>query len=139
MKAFEFPDITSADIAFIAYGKDLNEMFANSGLAMSEVMVDTSQVSQDECREIRVSGIDMKSLMFNFLNAVLVIVDSEGIVFSRFDVDVNEAGISLSARCFGQKVSGEMETRTEVKAATYHQMSIEKDAGLWKARVILDI
>ena len=43
MKKFEYIDITTADVAFVAYGKDLNELFENAALAMFEVMVNTKK------------------------------------------------------------------------------------------------
>jgi SHS2 domain-containing protein len=141
MKKFEFPDITTADVAFIAYGKDLNEVFENSALAMSEVMVNTKDVKPVIEKNISAKGIDLKSLLFNFLNEILVLVDSEGIVFSKFNVRVDEKSLTLDASCFGEKVNEKMETKTEVKAATYHKMIMEKDhkTKTWKSQVILDI
>jgi SHS2 domain-containing protein len=53
MEKFKFVDITTADVAFDAYGKTLSEIFSNSALAMFEVMVDTSQIAQNEKREIK--------------------------------------------------------------------------------------
>lgn len=135
----EFPDITTADVAFVAHGKTLGEAFENSALAMFEIMVNTKDVKPRVERKLMAKGIDLKSLMFNFLNEMLVIVDSEGMVFSKFVVKVNEKEFTLSASCFGEKVSDKMETRTEVKAATYHKMDISRNEKGWKAMVILDI
>lgn len=138
-KNIEFPDITTADVAFIARGKSLNQAFENSALAMFEIMVNTKDVKPKVEKKIKAKGIDLKSLMFNFLNELLVLVDSKGMVFSNFKIKVNEKNFTLVASCFGEKVSEKMETRTEVKAATYHQMAIEKEKKGWKAQVILDI
>jgi SHS2 domain-containing protein len=57
MEKFKFVDITSADVAFEAYGKDLNELFANAALAMFEVMINTKLIM------IRILSRDM-SLFF---------------------------------------------------------------------------
>ena len=139
MKKFEFVDITTADIAFIAYGKTLDELFANAALAMFEVMVDTKQIEQKVEKEVKVNGNDLESLMFNWLNEFLVFVDSENLVFSKFEVKVDEKNLELEAKCYGEKINPEKhEVKAEVKAATYHQMEIKKNES-WKARVILDI
>lgn len=139
VKKFEFVDITTADVAFAAYGRNLNELFANAALAMFEVMINTKQVKQKICREIKVSGNDLLSLMFSWLNELLVFVDSENLAFSKFEVAVNEKEFSLNAQCFGEKINREKhETRTVVKSATYHQLEIKKNK-FWKAQVILDI
>lgn len=138
-KGIEFPDITTADVAFIAHGKSLDEAFENSALAMFEVMVKTKDVKPKIEKKIKAKGIDLKSLMFNFLNELLIMVDSESMVFSKFKVVVDEKKFTLVASCFGEKVSDKIETRTEVKAATYHKMDISRNAKGWKAMVILDI
>jgi SHS2 domain-containing protein len=139
MKKFEFVDITTADVAFEAYGKDLNELFSNSALAMFEVMVNTKQIKQKVEKQVEVKGNDLQSLMFNWLNKLLVFVDSENLAFSDFKTEVNEKNFTLNAVCKGEKIDNKKhETRTAVKACTYHQMKIEKNR-IWKARVILDI
>ena len=140
MKKFEFVDITTADVAFRAYGKDLNELFENSALAMFEVMINTKQVKPKIKRKIEVKGNDLQSLMFSWLNELLVFVDSEGLVFSDFKVEVREKDFILNAVCKGEKIDPKKhETRTAVKAATYHQMEIKKVNNKWQAQVILDI
>jgi SHS2 domain-containing protein len=140
MKKFEFVDITTADTAFIAYGKDLNELFANAALAMFEVMINTKQIKPKVSRKMKVDGIDIKSLMFNWLNELLVFVDSENIAFSQFDVKVNEKKLKLEAVCKGEEMDRKRhETRTHVKACTYHLMEIKKVKNIWQTQVILDI
>jgi SHS2 domain-containing protein len=139
MKKFEFIDITTADVAFVAYGKDLNELFTNAALAMFEVMINTRQVKPEVERKVRIEGNDLQSLMFNWLNELLIFVDSENLAFSKFDVKVDEKNLKLEAICKGEEINREKhETRTHVKAATFHQMEIKKNK-FWKARVILDI
>ncbi len=140
MKKFEFIDITTADTAFVAYGKNLNELFANAALAMFEVMVNTKQIKPTITRKVKVKGNDLQSLMFDWLNELLIYVDSENLVFSDFKAKVDEKRFSLSAECKGEKINQEKhETRTAVKSATYHKLEIKKEKNLWKAQVILDI
>lgn len=139
MKKFEFVDITTADVAFIAYGKDLNELFANSALAMFEVMISTKKVKPKVKKKVKVSGNDLQSLMFDWLNELLIYVDAENLAFSDFKVKVDGKNFKLRATCSGEKIDREKhETRTMVKAATYHKMKVEKN-GIWKAQVIVDI
>lgn len=139
MKKFEFVDITTADVCFLAYGKDLNELFANAALAMFEVMVNTKQIEPKIEKKVKVEGNDLQSLMFNWLNELLVFVDAENLAFSQFDVVVDEKKMKLEAVCKGEEINREKhETKTHVKAATYHKMEIKKNEE-WKAQVIVDI
>jgi SHS2 domain-containing protein len=139
MEKYKFIDITTADVAFEAYGKDLNELFANAALAMFEVMINTKQVEPKIERKVKAEGNDLQSLMFNWLNSLLVFVDSENLAFSEFKVKVDEKNFKLEGICKGEEMNREKhETRTHVKACTYHQMEIKKNKN-WKARIILDI
>jgi SHS2 domain-containing protein len=139
MKKFEFVDITTADTAFVAYGKDLNELFENAAIAMFEVMINTKQIKPKVERKVKLTGNDLQSLMFNWLNNLLLFVDSESLAFSDFKTEVDGKKFTLNAVCKGEKIDPKKhETRTAVKACTYHQMKVEKN-GIWKARVILDI
>ncbi len=140
MEKFKFLDISTADVAFEAYGKTLDELFANSALAMFEVMVDTSKVEKRMEKKINVEGEDLESLMFNWLNELLYWYGAEGLVFSHFDVKVYRENFKLEAKVFGEKIDPERhEVKTEVKAATYHKLKVWNEDGIWKARVILDI
>jgi SHS2 domain-containing protein len=139
MEKFKFVDITSADVAFEAYGKDLNELFANAALAMFEVMINTKQVEPRIKKEIFVRGNDLQSLLFNWLNELLIFVDAENLAFSEFDVKIDEKNLELKAICKGEFINrSKHETKTHVKACTYHEMEIRKNK-IWKSRVILDI
>jgi len=139
MKKFEFIDITTADVAFEAYGESLDELFANAALAMFEVMINTKKVEPKIEKKIEVEGNDLQSLLFNWLNELLVFYGAENLAFSKFEVKIDEKNLKLEASCYGEEINLEKhETKTEVKACTYHQMKVEKNE-FWKARVILDI
>jgi SHS2 domain-containing protein len=140
MKKFEFVDITTADVAFRAYGKNLNELFSNSALAMFDVIIDTKKVKPKVSKKIKIRGNDIQSLMFDWLNELLVFVDGDKLAFSEFDVKVDEKDFKLNAICRGEKMdSKKHELRTGVKSATYHKMEIKREKELWVSQVILDI
>lgn len=140
MKKFEFIDITTADAAFIAYGKDLNELFRNAAFAMYEVMINLNQIEPRIKKEIEVKANDLISLMFNWLNELIFYIDAENLVFSEIDVKVDEKNFKLKALCKGEEINSEKhETKAHIKACTYHKLEIKKENNIWKARVILDI
>jgi SHS2 domain-containing protein len=140
MKRYEYPYITTSDICFKAYGKTLSEMFANAGLALMDVTVDVSRVKGKVERKIEASGRDLESLMFNWLTELIFHIDSEGLAFSRIEVEVDEKSLKLRARAWGEEIDPERHhSKTHVKAATYHKMEIRKERGEWTGQVILDV
>jgi len=139
MKKFEFLDITTADACFRAYGKNLNVLFENSALAMFEIMVNTKQIEPKVERKIKAKAQDLQGLLFEWLNELLVFYGAENLAFSKFEVDLDEKSLELKAKVWGEKINPEKhETKSEVKAATYHKMEIKKNKE-WKAQVIVDI
>lgn len=140
MRKFEFIDITTADVCFIAYGKDLNELFSNAALAMFETIIDTKKVESKVKKVLEIKGEDMKSLLFDWLNELIFYHGSENLAFSKFDVKVDKNNFKLKAICWGEEIDLQKhDIRTEVKATTYHKMKIEKVKDEWKTRVILDV
>lgn len=140
MKKFEFLGFATADVCFRAYGATLDEVFANAALAMFETMVETKDVAPRVTKDVEVMGEDLTSLMFNWLNELLFYVDVDGLMFSEFDAKVDEKRMTLSAKASGEQIDFQKhETKTDVKACTYHDMKIEKRDGKWMAQVILDV
>ncbi len=139
MKKFEFLDITTADACFRAYGKNLNELFANSALAMFEIMINTKQIGLVVEKSVEAKAKDLQGLLFEWLNELLVFYGAENLAFSKFEVKIDEKNLELKAKVWGEKINPEKhETKAEVKAATYHRMEIKKNKE-WKAQVIIDI
>jgi SHS2 domain-containing protein len=137
---FRFLDITTADVAFEAYGKTLNKVFANSALALFEIMVNTSHVEPKRKKKLEIRGHDIKSLFFNWLSELIFLSDSEHMVFSKFSVKIDQETLVLKAECYGEKIKPRKhELRTEVKAATYHKMKVEKTTAGWISQAIVDI
>jgi len=137
---FEFFDVT-ADAGFKSYGSTLEEAFENAALAMFEVMTDTCSIKHKIKKEIEVKSEDEYALLYDWLSEFLVILDSEFIVFSKFDVKIekNGEGYILKGTAWGEEFdSKKHEIRAEVKAVTYHLMKIKKNNG-YMTQVILDI
>src|SRR5690348_303283 len=75
-----------ADIGFRAYGNSLEELFANCAHALISIVFDPSEVASKEHWKLNAEGIDMESLLVNWLNEVLYYVDTVRIAFRSFDV-----------------------------------------------------
>jgi len=144
-KKFRFLDIATADMAFEAFGATLNELFENCALAMEEVMTDTSNVNPEREVSINIKARDLQSLLFDFLSELIYYKDTEGLVFSKFVVEITKGKdvYSLKGKAFGEKWRRtKHEIRTEVKAVTYNQMIIEQlheNGEKWHAQVVLDV
>ncbi|HIC98308.1 MAG TPA: archease [Pyrodictiaceae archaeon] len=141
-KPFEFEEHT-ADVLIKAYGRTLEEAFANAARAVFEVITDTNKVEPRECRKVEIEGFDLENALYRWLEEFLIYFDSEGLVFSKFDVDKIERTAEgyrvIGIGCGEQFDPEKHEHRTIVKAITYAQMSIERVDGLWRIRFVVDI
>jgi len=142
MKRFEFFEHT-ADAYIAAYGKDLVEAFENAALAMFETMTETEKVEPKIEEEIRVEGFDEKSLLYNWLEALLVKFELKGILYSKFkiiNIEKTSNGFRLLAKAWGEPFNPEKHLqKVGVKAVTYHRMEISEQDGKVVVKFILDI
>ena len=72
---YEFLEHT-ADTKFKSYGNDLNEVFENAALAFTEVITDPESVKKEVKKEFTVQAEDLKSLLYDFLEELLVMHES---------------------------------------------------------------
>jgi len=138
VKRFEFLEHT-ADVGIIAYGPSLEEAFANAAYAMFTLVADLDGVRDQVCREIEVQAEDRESLVVSWLNELLYLLDTEGIIFKKFDVTAL-AESSLKAKACGEILDLERHSiRGGVKAATYYMLRIARDNNRYSVQVIFDI
>ena len=137
---FEFFDVT-ADVGYRAYGGCLEEVFENAALAMFEVITDTTKIEPKIEKKIDVESEDEYALLYDWLTELLVIYDSEYLVFSKFEVRIGKKNgeYFLNGIVWGEELNPDVhESRDEVKAVTYHLMDVKKKDG-YMIQVILDI
>jgi SHS2 domain-containing protein len=132
---YEFIEHT-ADIGIKAYGRSLNESFANAALAMFEVMTDVSKVEPVGEYEVRVKAENMENLLVDWLGELLFLHETQDVLLSEFDVEIDN--LSLDARVRGETLDREKhELKDDVKAITYHMLEVNEEEGFVK--VLLDI
>jgi SHS2 domain-containing protein len=128
-----------SDVGFEAYGATLEELFANAALAMYSFMTDVEEIEEAEEREVTVQAEDLYSLMFDWLDELLFLFESESLVMKHFEMTVNESEFSITGTCQGGKFDPERhEAGIIIKAVTYNMMEVKKNAQ-WHARVVLDV
>lgn len=125
MKKYEYFEAT-ADIGLRAYGNDLNEAFENAGLAIFNIISDTSLIIPERKIEFEVASEDDVSLLYDFLEELLFYHETEFMLFSRFDVEIDEK-FHLKALIYGEEIDwNRHERKTEIKAITFHKMEVNK-------------
>jgi SHS2 domain-containing protein len=142
LKKFRLLDYMS-DALVQSYGRTLEEGFSNAASAMTAVMVDLRRVSPTRLtREVVVNGFDEQSLLYNWLEEVLVKKDIDQEIFRSSKVKIKRTpkGFSLRGTLHGESVDARRHIfKRDVKAVTYHEMRITKKDGTFILRFLLDL
>ena len=138
----------TADMGIRVTGSDVNEIFTNAAEAMFEVMVDSKPglipsitvPVQIKTSQIDSSGVKpMEHLLVKWLQELLFIFETRHLVLSRFYIDeISDNNLEGAAK--GLKFdTNRHKQKCQIKAVTYHQLSLEKKDDGWHAQVIFDI
>ena len=117
----------------------MEEAFALAAEALMSIIADPATVAPVESRAIILPGMDEERLLVRWLGEVLWLYDGTGFVSSRFAVSrATPAG--LAAQAYGEPVDPLRHSlRLDVKAVTYHGVSVKRAPGLCEVRAFLDI
>ena len=141
-KRFEFLEHT-ADVYVAAYGRTLEEALENAALATFETMTDTKKVEPKAEDEIEVEGHDEQSLLYNWLEELIVRFETTENLYSLFEISPIEKGpdgLRMKAKIWGEPFNPNKHSqKVGIKAITYHQMEILKKPKDVTVKFILDI
>ena len=129
----------TADLGLRIRAPDLDTLFAEAGRALFAAIVeDPDSVLSRQQLQINLTDDDRELLFFDWLKELLYHFDSQHLLFSRFQVQVGDAG--LRATAWGEPLDENRHVLLhEVKAITYHGLTVEQADDGWLAEVIVDI
>jgi SHS2 domain-containing protein len=128
-----------ADLGIEAYGKTLSEAFEQAACGLTSVILDPDSVLPAESMPVRIEAGDQQQLLVRWLTEVLYLYD--GLKFAPREFKIGR----LSARLLEARVRGEPynlgrhTARLDVKAITYHQLTIRTRPSACWLQVFLDI
>ncbi|MEM4714159.1 MAG: archease [Candidatus Nanoarchaeia archaeon] len=136
-------NLVTADIAFEAFGKNLNELFTNSAMALTTTMADLKTISPKTKKIIKLQNTDLSALLIDFLNEIVYYKDAEALIFSKFKITIKQENKlwKLIAELVGENINWKKhKLKADVKAATWHLFDIQERKGKgWRAQIVLDI
>ncbi len=139
---FEFLEHT-ADVYVRAYGEKMWDAYENAALAMFETMTDTRKVAQTVEESFEVEAEDQYALLYNWLEMLLVKSETEGMLYSRFQVEhwrETPEAFKFEAKIWGEKFDPKKhKQKVGVKAITYHLMAVIREPEQVILEFILDI
>ncbi len=129
----------TADFGLRIRGDSPKELFANAAFALSDLLSERDRIAGTERIEIHAAGEDWPDLMFNWMRELLYLwTGKEFLVLEAEISKISE--YELTAQASGEFYNPQKHVlREEIKAVTYHRLTVETKGDNWQAEVILDV
>ena len=138
MQQFEVIEHT-ADTGIRAFGATAAQAFENAAAGMFSLLADPETVDDRLEFPVTVEAEDRETLLVEWLNELLYVYESNGVLLSRFLVE-RLSETALSGKAYGESITTEKhDLKTDIKAATYYQLRVDRLDGGWVAEVIFDV
>ncbi|MGM0568255.1 MAG: archease [Elusimicrobiota bacterium] len=126
----------TADAGIEGTGKSINRVFENTALGMLELSGARPAYCREE-KEIKITSPDIESLLVDFLNEIIFMINFQSWAPREIKCDISEK--KLKAKLKGASLSSKEMPAAEIKAATYHNLKISKKGRNYKAEVFFDL
>ena len=129
----------TADVGLRVYARTLPELFAEAARGLLALLVDDpGDVATEDTEEIVLEADELEDLLVDWLSELLFLHESRGLLLCSCKVEIE--GNRLCATVRGEPFDPKRHRPgSEVKAVTYHGLSIARDPDGYVAEVVLDI
>jgi SHS2 domain-containing protein len=127
-----------ADIGIRGYGRTPAEAFEQAALAMTAIITDLALIEAQQQVAISCEDGDRELLLVDWLNALVYEMATRRMLFSRFEVTLEE--VSLKGRAWGEAIDVvRHHPAVEVKGATYTELALRRRGRCWMAQCVVDV
>ena len=138
MKRYEqFPH--TADIGVRAFGKTHKELFENAAFAMFDIIADLDGLKAGAAEAVTLNAANYEELLVSWLDELLYRFYTKQELYFKFKID-SLSDTALNATVTGRPIAANRNRlKTEIKAATYHDLNIKKSPAGYSVEVIFDV
>ena len=125
----------TADWSIRVWAEDLAGLLTESARGMYKLSHAEQGEGAKTKRELSLEAVDAESLLVEFLEELLYLSESEGLIFDQFDIlEIKET--KLNAMMEGRALRLQ---EKEIKAVTFHNLAIrESERGL-EVEIVFDV
>jgi len=129
----------TADIGLLIKGKNKEQLFAEAARGMFSIVAGGRINGKLKVKSLKleVTGPTLEELLVSFLNELLYLAEKEKVIFNRFEVEIKK--IKNRFYLQGRIKENSQVPKREVKAATYHNLKVEKKDNFWQTTIIFDV
>lgn len=124
-----------ADLKIKVFGKTKKELFENAMIAMFKGGKYEAEKNGEVKRKIIIRSFDLLSLLVDFLNEILYLVEAKKEVYQKVKFQKFSEN-EIEAELIGKKLK---RIGVYIKGVTYHDLEISKKKGLWQAKILFDV
>ena len=126
-------------MGMVVEGADVKEVFVNAANAMTDLMVEGDMGGKGAKRQITIEGEDYSDLMVRWLGEILYLFDAEHLLANGIVIKSINPTRLLAELILTRLKKAQHQILREIKAVTYHQISVQRVHDGWEARIIFDI
>ncbi len=137
-----------ADTGIVFNAANVESLFEIAAAGMFSIICDTESVGQGLRKTVKIKQgpkLGLDDLLISWLEKLLYIHETVGMLFSKFEIKRLNAGQGISvldADIYGEKIDLEKhKVYISIKAPTYHKLKVYYDASgkYWSGQVIFDV
>ena len=128
----------TADIRVEVYGNDLKQLFVNAAVALTKLLRVRAPAAAEQQVDISLESTALDELLVDWLREILFYHQARGWILVKASIDQLSETSLQAAVLFGVR-SSEQEPDFEIKAVTYHGLSVEKNDRGYRAKILFDV
>ncbi len=131
--------VHGADIGVRGFGDQPAAAFAHAAMALTSVTTDPAGVRGTVHVDFCCEEPSLEFLLLEWLNRLVYETATQGLLFGRFDVAINDN--RLTAQAWGEPIDTQRhEPAVEVKGATMTELKVEQRPDRrWVAQCVVDV
>jgi protein archease len=140
MVGYEFLEHT-ADICARVYADTKEDLFESAACALFSLIIDHTPVSETS-KKIHLKSETIEDLLVNWLGELISLLFAKNFLPSKYEISIkqDENSCVLDGVVSGQRFNPfEQDIKTEVKAATYHNLHILQKQGQYQVDIVFDV
>jgi SHS2 domain-containing protein len=127
-----------ADIGIRGVGSTLAGAFEQAALALTAVVTDIALVQAETSVNITCRDESPDTLLYDWLNAVIYEMATRKLLFSRFNVTIENG--QLTATATGETIDvARHQPAAEIKGATFTELVVHEGQGQCIAQCVVDV
>jgi SHS2 domain-containing protein len=108
---------------------NLREALEIAGMSIIDTILDSSRVEENGSKKLIVKGKDLKYLLYNWLEEMIILTITDGFAGKRILLEITKNGdYQIKAEIFGELIDlKKHEFKVEIKSPTFHEMEIKQN------------